>query len=77
MIQQQPVAGLDDCQTMMLLPFEIMRQHMESAILQQLEIATGIYSKQATELDNAFMEHIDKFERTATLVSKMFPGARQ
>ena len=77
MIQPQPVTGIDDAQTMLLLPFEIMRQYMESVLLQQFEIATGIYSKQATELDNAFMEHIDKFERTATLVSKMFPGARQ
>lgn len=49
---------------LMLLPFEMMRQHLESVMLRQFEIAFGIYSKQAEELDNAFMMHVDKFEVT-------------
>jgi len=77
MIQPQPVTGIDDAQTMLLLPFEIMRQYMESVLLQQFEIATGIYSKQAKELDNAFMSHIDKFDRTVGISFKNVPGAKQ
>ena len=63
MIQQQP-AGVDNAQTLILLPFEIMRQHLESVMYQQLETATRIYAKQAEELDHAFKTHIDKFETT-------------
>lgn len=57
-------AGIDNSQLLMLLPFEMMRQHLESVILRQFEIACGIYSKHAEELDNAFMKHVDKFEVT-------------
>jgi hypothetical protein len=42
----------------------MMRQHLESVMLRQFEIAFGIYSKQAEELDNAFMAHIDEFKVT-------------
>jgi len=63
-IQQQPVVGVDNAQALMLLPFEIMRQHMESVMFRQLEVVVGLYSKQAEELDNAVMMHVNKFEAT-------------
>jgi len=47
-------------QQLMLLPFELMRQHLEDVMLQQLEIATGIYYKQAEEFENAFLAHVDR-----------------
>ena len=52
----------DSCQQLMQLPFNIMRQYLESVMLWQLETATSLYSKQAKDLDNSFMKHIDKFE---------------
>ena len=61
MIRQQTAVGIDDAQALMLLPFEIMRQHLESVMCQQLETATRIYARQAEELNNTFMTHIDKF----------------
>jgi len=54
------VAGITDAQQLMLLPFEMMRQYMEDVMLQQLEIATGIYYKQAGEFENAFLAHVDR-----------------
>ena len=51
-------------QQLMTLPFELMRQYLESMMVQQLEIATAIYTRQAEELDNAFMVNVDKFEAT-------------
>ena len=72
-IQQQPVVGVDNAQALMLLPFEIMRQHLEAVMCRQLEAATKIYTRQAEELDNAFMTHINKFEMTV----KRFQGIRQ
>ena len=72
-IQQQPVVGVDNAQALMLLPFEIMRQHLESAMFRQLETASRIYTRQAEELNNTFMTHIDKFEMTV----KRFQGIRQ
>ena len=72
-IQQQPVIGIDNTQTLMLLPFEIMRQQLEAVMFRQLETATRIYARQAEELDNAFMTHINKFEMTV----KKFPYVRQ
>ncbi|MFC2069337.1 hypothetical protein ACFLTP_10090 [Chloroflexota bacterium] len=57
-------AGVDNAQLLMMLPFEMMRQHLESVILRQFEIAFGIYSKQADELDNTSMTHIYEFEVT-------------
>jgi hypothetical protein len=53
-------AGLTDAQQLMLLPLEMMRQHLESVMLRQLEIATGLYSKQAGEFENAFLAHVDR-----------------
>ena len=50
-------------QQLMLLPFELMRQHLEDVMLQQLEIATGIYYKQADEFENAFTTYIDRKHR--------------
>jgi hypothetical protein len=47
----------------MLLPFEMMRQYLEDVMLRQLEIATGIYSKQADEFENAFMAYVDRKHR--------------
>ena len=62
-ITEQPsVAGIADVQTLVLLPFEIMRQRLESVMLRQLEIATGICSKQAEEFDNAFNSCVGNFE---------------
>ena len=72
MIQQQP-EGVDNAQALMLLPFEIMRQQLEAVMFRQLEAATKIYTRQAEELDNAFMTHINKFEMTV----KRFPYVRQ
>jgi hypothetical protein len=46
----------------MLLPFELLLKHMESAVLREFEIAFRISSKNARELDDAFMVHINKFE---------------
>ena len=52
----QPVeAGVNNAQLLMLLPFEMMRQHLESVILRQLESAFGICSKRAEEMDNALV----------------------
>ena len=68
-ILQQPAAGVDNAQTLMMLPFEIMRQHLESVMRLQLETATRIYARQAEELDNAFKTHIDKFEVTVKKVA--------
>ena len=68
MIQQQPVIGVDSAQTLMLLPFEIMRQRLEAVMLRQLETATRIYARRAEELNNTFMTHIDKFEMTVKRV---------
>ena len=73
MIQQQPMVGVENAQTLILLPFEIMRQHLESVMFRQLEAATKIYTRQAEELDNAFTTHINKFEMTV----KKFQGIRQ
>ena len=53
-------AGITDAQQLMLLPFEKMRQYLENVMLQQFEIASGIYSKQADEFENAFMTYIDR-----------------
>ena len=50
-------------QQLMLLPFELMRQHLEDVMLRQLEIATGIYYKQADEFENAFMAYVDRKHR--------------
>jgi len=61
---QPAEVGVDNAQLLML-PLEMMRQHLESVILRQLESACGIYSKHAEGLDNAFMKHVDKFEVTA------------
>ena len=57
-------AGVPDAQQLMLLPFDLMRQYLEDVMLQQLEIATGLYFKQAEEFENAFMIVIDKFKTT-------------
>ena len=56
--------SLPDTQQLMLLPFEMMRQHLEDVMLQQLKIATGIYYEHADEFENAFMRHINEFEIT-------------
>jgi hypothetical protein len=50
-------------QQLMLLPFELMRQHLEDVILQQLEIATGLYFKQADEFKNVFTTYVDQKHR--------------
>jgi hypothetical protein len=75
--QQQPATGVDNVQLLISLPFEIMRQYMESTILQQLETATGIYSKQIEELDNVFTKHVDKFDKTVSIGFKDVAGAKQ
>lgn len=62
-VQQLTTAGVPDTQQLMLLPFEMMRQHMEDVMLQQLEIATGLYLKQAKEFENAFIAYIDSKHR--------------
>ena len=62
--QTQQSAEMSAGNTLLLLPFEMMRQYLESVMLQQLEIAAGLYFKQAKEMDNAFMTHVDKFEVT-------------
>jgi len=54
----------DSYQQLMQLPFEIMRQHLESVMFRQLETATSLYSKQAKDLDHAFNKHVDRFEAT-------------
>jgi len=51
-------AGITDEQRLMLLPFQIMRRCMENIMLQQLEIATGLYEKQAEEFENALMTYV-------------------
>lgn len=61
--QQLTIAGLTDAQQLMLLPFDLMRQHLESVMLQQLEIATGLYVKQVEEFENAFMTYVDSKHR--------------
>jgi hypothetical protein len=57
-----PMDSGDNLQALMLLPFDVMRQYLELVMVRQLEKATGIYSKQAEELDRAFMTHVDNFE---------------
>ena len=62
-VQQLTTAGVPDAQQLMLLPFEMMRQHLESVMLQQLEIATGLYVKQAEEFENAIIAYVDSKHR--------------
>jgi hypothetical protein len=50
-------------QRLMLLPFEMMRQYLEDVVRQQLEIATGLYYKQAEEFKNVFTTYVDQKHR--------------
>ena len=57
-IRETPTQLVTDfSQRIMLLPFEIMKQQLESMMLQQFEIATGIYSKQAEKLGKVLISH--------------------
>lgn len=57
-------AALDDPQSLMLLPLEMMRLNLEVAMLREWGIACGIYDKHAQELDNAYLSHVERFEGT-------------
>ena len=49
---------------MKLAPFEIMRMQLEAIILREWEIACGICTKHAKELDDVYLGHVEKFEGT-------------
>lgn len=51
-------------QLLLLLPFELLLKHFEGAILNEYEVARGLYSESARGLDNAFMKHVDEFKVT-------------
>lgn len=48
----------------MLLPFQLMLNHLEAAIIHEYEVAYSISLESAKKLDVAFMTHVDKFEVT-------------
>ena len=73
----QPAGSVDNAQSLMLLPFKVMRRHLESAMLRQLEIACGICLKNATELDRSFMTHVEKFEEAIKAELEEFYGTWQ
>jgi len=61
--QDRPIQVMPcNSQLLMMMPFEIMRQQMELIILQQFEIATGIYSKHTEMLDNSFTTYFEKLQ---------------
>ena len=74
--EKQTQIVISPTQQLMALPFEMMRQYLESMMVQQLEIATALYTRQAEELDNVFMTHVDKFEAAINAQLEKVSGNR-
>ena len=65
--------AFDDPRLLMLVPLEIMWIQMEAIMLQELEIARGIYIDHAKEADDVYLDHVERFEGTArNIVDKFF-----
>lgn len=58
------ITPIDTQQMLLMLPFEIMLKHLEATVVCEFEFACEISSKNAKELDDAFMAHVDRFEET-------------
>jgi len=58
---------------MKLAPFEVMRMQLEAIILREWEIACGICTKHAKEVDDVYLGHVEKFKGTVrNTVDKFF-----
>ena len=56
--------ALDDPRLLMLVPFQVMIMQQEALMLQEYEIARGIYTKHAKEADDVYLGHVEKFKGT-------------
>ena len=56
--------ALDDPQSLMLTPFEIMRMQLGAIILREWEIACGIYNNHAKKLDDVYLGHVERLKGT-------------
>ncbi len=57
---------------MMLAPFEIMQMQLEAIMLREFEIACGIYTKRARELDDVYLGHVEKYKGTVRNTADKF-----
>ena len=65
--------GLDNPRSLMLAPFEVIRMQLEAIMLREWEIACGICTKSAKELDDVYLGHVEKFKGTTrNTVDKLF-----